>query len=81
MGNKRPWDTRRIRLQKLLREIREEAGLNQVKLAERLKRDQSFVSRYERGERRLDLVELADISKACGIELNIFVRRFSSKDK
>jgi transcriptional regulator with XRE-family HTH domain len=79
MGSKKPWDPRRIRLQKLLREMRLEAGLNQVELAERLGADQSFVSRYERGERRLDLVELDEICTACGIRVENLVRRYAGK--
>ena len=42
----------------LLREGREAAGLTQVQLAKRLKQSQSFVSKVEVGERRLDVVQL-----------------------
>lgn len=76
MGSKKPWDQRRLRVQNLLRTIRLEAGLKQIELAERLKSDQSFVSRYERGERRLDLVELEEICAACRIKLADFVVRY-----
>lgn len=38
----------------LLRRIRAEAGLRQVDMAEKLKMPQSYVSKYESGERRLD---------------------------
>lgn len=67
---------RRERLQALLRELRLEAGLRQVELAERLCRPQSFVSKYESGQRRLDLVELGQLCQAVGISLAEFVRRF-----
>jgi len=77
MGGKKPWDQRRLRLQGLLKSVRLEAGLKQTELAERLKSDQSFVSRYERGERRLDLIELEQICAACGIKLVDLVRRYS----
>jgi transcriptional regulator with XRE-family HTH domain len=77
MGGKRPWDQRRVRLQQLLREIRVEAGLKQSDVAARIGSDQSFVSRYERGERRLDLVELEAICAACKVKLEEFARRFS----
>ena len=60
-GTKKPWDRRRLRLQSLLRDIRTSAGLLQADLGKRIGADQSFVSRYERGERRLDLVELEQI--------------------
>lgn len=42
----------------LLREVRVNAGVTQVELAARLEETQSFVSKCERGERRLDLVEV-----------------------
>lgn len=76
MAGKRPWDKRRLKLQGLLKEMRVEAGLSQVELARRLKSDQSFVSRFERGERRLDLIELTEICSACGMSLGQFVRAF-----
>ena len=77
MGSKKPWDQRRLRLQGLLRTVRLEAGLKQTELAERLGSDQSFVSRYERGEWRLDLIELEQICTACRIKLADFVLRYS----
>lgn len=46
---------------------RKEADLSQVALSKRLKRPQSFVSKYERGERRLDIVEFLEVAKAIGI--------------
>lgn len=55
------------------------AGLNQVELAARLGTDQSFVSRFERGERRLDLIELADICTSCETSLGALVGRFEMK--
>ena len=49
-----------------LASIRQEAGVNQVELARRLGKPQSFVSSYERGQRRVDFVEFALIMKALG---------------
>lgn len=43
---------------------RQSQSLTQVQLAERLGRPQSFVSKYERGERRLDFVEVFEIAEA-----------------
>ena len=43
---------------------REKAGLTQAKLARRLKRHQSFVDKYEIGERRLDVIEFISIMRA-----------------
>ncbi|OLR89538.1 helix-turn-helix domain-containing protein [Actinokineospora bangkokensis] len=50
----------------LLRRLRLEAGLTQVQVAERLGEPQSFVSKYESGERRLDVVELRYVAEAVG---------------
>lgn len=63
-------------LRQLLRGIREEAGITQVEVAERLKRPQSFVSKYEAGDRRLDLPELRDVCNALGVSLLEVVERF-----
>jgi len=64
------------RLQKLLREIRRAAGLRQAELSERLGVPQSFVSKYESGERRLDLLEIQKICTAVGISLSDFVKKY-----
>ena len=47
---------------------RKKAGLTQQDLAKRLKRSQSFVARYEGGERRIDVVEFLAISRALGAD-------------
>ena len=69
------------RLQTLLRVVRLEAGLRQTDLAKRLGLPQSFISKYESGERRLDLPELREVCKALGIPLKEFVRRFEDSHK
>lgn len=60
----------------LLRKFREENGITQATLASRLGVTQSFVSKCERGERRLDVVELRAWCRALGISLRAFVVRF-----
>ena len=45
---------------------RKEAGLTQAILAGRLGRPQSFVSKYETGERRLDVLEFREVARAVG---------------
>jgi len=62
-------------LQLLLRDVRREAGLRQVDVARRLGLPQSFVSKYESGERRLDILEMRDVCEALGISLPTFARR------
>jgi transcriptional regulator with XRE-family HTH domain len=57
-------------------EARKSAGLTQVGLADRLGRPQSFVSKYERGERRLDVIELCEVCRALGVDPVKFLQRF-----
>jgi transcriptional regulator with XRE-family HTH domain len=66
------------KFQQLLRQIRLGAGLRQSDLAERLGQPQSFVSKYESGERRLDLLELRRVCQAVGVSLIDFVSRLES---
>jgi transcriptional regulator with XRE-family HTH domain len=65
--------------QSLLKGIRREKGLTQVVLAEKMRKPQSYVSKYESGEKRLDLVELRQVCQALEISLIDFVRRFEAK--
>jgi transcriptional regulator with XRE-family HTH domain len=62
-----------------LRETREAAGLTQADLAERLRETQSFVSKCERGERRMDIVELRRFCVAMGTTLDKFIKCFERK--
>jgi transcriptional regulator with XRE-family HTH domain len=57
-----------------LREVREAAGVTQVELAEKIGETQSFVSKCERGERRLDILELREWCQGLGLPLIDFVR-------
>lgn len=63
------------RLCGVLRELRQETGLTQVQVAERLGVPQSFVSKYESGERRLDVVELRHVGEAMGVTLRDILAR------
>jgi transcriptional regulator with XRE-family HTH domain len=72
---KRIYFAQRGRLVSILREMRIEAGLTQVDLAARIERDQAYVSRYESGQRRLDVLEVREICQAIGITLEEFARR------
>ncbi len=55
-------------LRERLVEIRNDAGMSQRDLAKAVGREHSFVSRYELGERRLDVVEIFWILRALGTE-------------
>lgn len=57
-----------------LREARRQAGLSQVEVATRLRRPQSFVSKAESGERRIDFVELVGFARIYGKDLEFFAR-------
>lgn len=66
----------RRKLQELLKAIRIEASLTQVELAKKLGTPQSFVSKYESGERKLELPEVDAICRAAGVSLTDFIRRY-----
>lgn len=70
------WCTQNQLLQKTLKDLRTQASLTQLQLAAKLNRPQSYVSKYESGERRLDLVELREIAENCGVTLSDLVNKF-----
>ncbi|MDM7956025.1 helix-turn-helix transcriptional regulator [Blastomonas sp.] len=47
-----------------LRDVRREKRVTQETLSRRLGRDQSYISNIERGQRRLDVIEFAEIARA-----------------
>ena len=59
----------------LLIQARKTAGLTQVELAEQLKRPQSFVSKVERGERRLDVIEFLEVARALRLDVRAFLHK------
>jgi transcriptional regulator with XRE-family HTH domain len=61
---------------RLLREHRERAGLRQVDVAQRVGEPQSFVSKYESGERRLDLVELHQVCIALDLPMLELIKEY-----
>ncbi len=65
-------------LRNLLRQVRLEAGLRQEDVAARLGLPQSFVSKYESGERRLDVLELRRVCLAIGTTLPLVVDRLEN---
>jgi len=56
-----------------LRQARIDAGLTQAEVAAKLRRPQSFVSKCESGERRVDVVELKELAELYKKDLNFFV--------
>lgn len=66
------------RLIRFLRELRESSGVTQVALAKKLRATQTYVSRVERCERRLDTVEFVAWTAAMGHDPVRVLRRFIS---
>jgi len=67
---------KKTHLAALLRQVRLDANITQLQLAEKIGQTQSYVSKYENGEQRLDLIELEAVCKAIGISLTDFVERY-----
>ena len=56
-----------------LKNARLEAGLTQVEAAKKLKRPQSYISKSEAGEQRLDIVEIKQFAKLYNKDINYFL--------
>lgn len=57
-----------------LKKARLDAGLDQVAVAKRLGKTQSYVSKLEAGQRRIDLVQLKTFAKLYGKDLSYFIK-------
>lgn len=66
-------------LLELLYQLRVTSGLRQSDLANLLKAPQSFISKIESGERRVDVIELREILKHLNTNLNEFLLEFENK--
>ncbi|GKX55031.1 transcriptional regulator [Leminorella grimontii] len=64
---------------KSLREARMQKGITQERLAQALKRPQSFVAKVESGERRLDVIEFAYIARLLGIDPALLLQKIMAK--
>jgi transcriptional regulator with XRE-family HTH domain len=65
---KSAFSRRHQQLRTLLADARNRQGVTQVVLAKRLGKPQSFVSKFEGGERRLDVIEFLDVAEALGVD-------------
>lgn len=74
------YDIRYGSLQKALIEARHAVGLTQAEVAARLHRPQSFVSKYEMGERKLDVIELIDIARVLSVDINSILSAINCTD-
>jgi len=68
-------------LREILREKRLSAQLKQADLAKRLRQYQSFVSKYESGERRLDVIELRTVCEALGTTIDEILSDVDKRQK
>lgn len=66
---------RHLMIAAALAEARRAKGLTQVQVASALGRGQPFIANIERGERRVDLVELIDLSDILGIDLSDLIAK------
>jgi transcriptional regulator with XRE-family HTH domain len=73
--------TDKKRFLSLVRQMRLDAGLRQADLARKLGEPQSFVSRYESGERRMDMLELRQICKVLGVSLADFINHLDGASR
>ncbi len=64
---------------RLMKAARKKSGVTQVELAERLGQTQSFVSKVERGDRRLDIVQLRSILREFSVSLTQFVAQLEAE--
>ena len=67
----------RVKYQKLIQQLhqaRQEVGFTQVEVGKKLKKPQAYISKIERGERRIDAVELAELAKIYNKSLDYFTK-------
>ena len=72
---KAPYERSYAAFTDLLKEERRKAGLTQAMLAKKLRQPQSYVSKYERGDRRLDVIEFLEIARAIKFDPNELLQR------
>ena len=66
------------KLQAMLVTARKTACLTQVQVAQRVGKPQSFVAKYEQGERQLNVLELIEILMILGVDPEDFIRRLTA---
>ena len=63
----------------LLVSARERSGLTQAQIATKLGKPQSFISKYERGERRLDFSEFIELADIIGVDVVEFIDNYRAE--
>ena len=67
----------RAKYQKLIQRLRQarlEAGLTQIQAGKKLRKPQSYLSKVERGERKIEVIELADFAKIYNKDIGYFIK-------
>lgn len=77
--SKSPYSVDRAALRALLVETRDAKGINQQELAKKLGKHQSFIAKYERGERRIEVVEFLAIARAMNADPVALLRKLLKK--
>jgi transcriptional regulator with XRE-family HTH domain len=75
------YDIAYLELRRSLKDLREEKHLTQAQLARKLSVPQSFVSKYETGERRLDVIETVQICQALETSINQLLSKIMKRAK
>ena len=63
----------------LLARAREDAGMTQAQVATKLGKPQSYVSKYESGDRRLDVTEFIQIADLLSLDVGVFLDQYRAK--
>lgn len=63
----------------MLVDARLKTGLTQVQVAEKINKPQSYVSKYERGERRLDFTEFVELAIVFEMNIATFIEQYKQK--
>ncbi len=66
-----------ISFMKLMYEARKESGLTQNQVARLLHKNQSYISKYENGERRLDVLEFLELAHVMGFNPSEFITKLN----
>ena len=64
-----------------LKAFRIQSKMTQQELAYNLNCSQAYVSKYEKGQKRLDIIEIRNICVCLGVSLPVFVEEFESRIK
>lgn len=75
------YDIAYLELRRILKDLREEKHMTQAQLASKLSVPQSFVSKYETGERRLDVIETMQICQALETSINQLLSKILKRAK